>query len=255
MNRVPRRGDLRDHLRTALAAALVGVAVFSLIGRSSSVSAQDATPAAGAGAATVTVLGHGSVTVTPDIASVSVGVLITRPTIAEAQSAATTQMTAVIDAVKAAGIDEKDIQTSYYSVNVLFNYDNTGNPTEVVGYQISNQVNVIVRDLDQVGSLLADAVAAGANTIYGITFGVDEPSAAESEARAAAVADARARAEELAQAAGLSLGRVLSINEGTAEPIPYYTDGQFAGGKGGGAPVQPGSLEVTVDVQVTFELV
>ncbi|HKG26608.1 MAG TPA: SIMPL domain-containing protein [Thermomicrobiales bacterium] len=216
--------------------------------------AQDATPVPSGSPAVVTVLGHGAATVTPDIATVTIGVQVTKPTLPEAQSEATAQMTAVLEAIKAAGIDEKDIQTAYYSVNVLQNYDNTGNPTEVIGYQVSNQVNVVVRDLDKVGQLLEDVVAAGANSIYGITFGVSDPSDAQSQARADAVADAKKRAEELAKAAGLSLGRVLSISEGISQPIPYYDSGQFAGGKAG-APVQFGTTEVTVDVQVTYELV
>lgn len=217
------------------------------------VAAQDATPVAGS-PAIVTVLGHGSVTVTPDTASVTIGVQITKPTLPEAQEEATTQMTAVLDAIKAAGIDEKDIQTAYYSVNVLQNYDNNGNPTEVTGYQVANQVNVLVRDLDKVGQLLEDVVAAGANSIYGITFGVADPSDAQSQARAAAVADAKKRADELAQAAGLTLGRVLSISEGGSQSIPYYDGAQFAAGKGG-APVQFGTTDIAVDVQVTYELV
>jgi len=191
----------------------------------------------------------------PDIAMVTIGIQISKPTLPEAQSEATTQMTAIIDAIKAAGISENDIQTSNYSVNVLSNYDNTGTPTEVIGYQVANQVNVTVRDLDKVSTLLEDVVAAGANTIYGITFGIEDPSDAQSQARAAAVADAKKRAEELAQAAGHTLGRVLSITEGIAQGIPYYDGAQFATGKGGGAPVQFGSTEVSVDVQVTYELV
>jgi uncharacterized protein YggE len=234
--------------------ALLVAATIGGIGRGARVAAQDATPVASGSPAVVTVLGHGAATVTPDIATVTIGVQVTKPTLPEAQSEATDQMTAVLEAIKAAGIDEKDIQTAYYSVNVLQNYDNTGNPTEVIGYQVSNQVNVIVRDLDKVGQLLEDVVAAGANSIYGITFGVSDPSEAQSQARAAAVADAKKRAEELAQAAGLSLGRVLSISEGISQPIPYYDSGQFAGGKAG-APVQVGTTEVTVDVQVTYELV
>jgi len=234
--------------------ALLVAATIGGIGRGGRVAAQDATPVPSGSPAVVTVLGHGAATVTPDIATVTIGVQVTKPTLPEAQSEATAQMTAVLEAIKAAGIDEKDIQTAYYSVNVLQNYDNTGNPTEVIGYQVSNQVNVVVRDLDKVGQLLEDVVAAGANSIYGITFGVSDPSDAQSQARADAVADAKKRAEELAKAAGLSLGRVLSISEGISQPIPYYDSGQFAGGKAG-APVQFGTTEVTVDVQVTYELV
>jgi uncharacterized protein YggE len=233
---------------------LLVAAVLAGTGRGGRVAAQDATPTAGTSPAVVTVLGEGSVTVKPDIATVMIGVQVTKPTLPEAQSEATKQMTRVIKAITKAGVKEDDIQTAYYSVNVLQNYDNSGTPTEVTGYQVSNQVNVTVRDLDKVGSLLEDVVAAGANSIYGITFGIADSSDAESQARAAAVADAKKRAEELAQAAGLSLGRVLAISEGVAQPVPYaYSQG--AGGKGGGTPVQSGSLQVTVDVQVTYELV
>jgi uncharacterized protein YggE len=233
---------------------LLVAVILAGAGRGGRAAAQDATPVAGSSTAVVTVLGEGSVTVKPDIATVMIGVQVTKPTLPEAQSEATKEMNRVIKAITNAGISKDDIQTSYYSVNILQNYDNTGTPTEVTGYQVSNQVNVTVRDLDKVGTLLDDVVAAGANSIYGINFGIADPSEAESQARAMAVADAKKRAEELAQAAGLNLGRVLSISEGVAQPIPY-ANAQLAGGKGGGAPVQSGSLQVTVDVQVTYELV
>jgi hypothetical protein len=154
--------------------ALLLAMVIGGMGRSGRVAAQEATPVA-TGAAVVNVVGHGSATVEPDLATTSIGVTISNPSLSEAQSAATTTMNAIIDAIKEAGVDEKDIQTSYYSVNVVSNYDNMGNPTEVSGYQVSNVAQVIIRDIDAVGDILEAGVAAGANTIYGVTFGLADP--------------------------------------------------------------------------------
>lgn len=253
MNAEKRARVMGQSLRAfGVGSLLIAVVVSGLAGGGRA-AAQDATPAAGASPSTVTVLGEGAVSVKPDVATVTIGVQVTKPTLPEAQSEATTQMTSVLKAITKVGVKEEDIQTAFYSVNVLQNYDNSGTPTQVTGYQVSNQVTVTLRDLSKVGTLLDDVVAAGANSVYGVTFGVADPSAAESQARAKAVADAKKRAEELAQAAGLRLGRVLSISEGAVQPGPYvYAQG--AGGKGGGAPVQTGSLQITIDVQVTYEL-
>ncbi|MDQ3043926.1 MAG: SIMPL domain-containing protein, partial [Chloroflexota bacterium] len=115
------------------------------------VAAQNATPVAETGAATVTVMGMGIVRVEPDTASISVGVTATQSTLSEAQAQATDIMTATNAALIAAGVAEEDIQTSNYNVNILQNYDPQGLPTDIQGYQVSNQVNVLVRDLDALG--------------------------------------------------------------------------------------------------------
>jgi uncharacterized protein YggE len=244
------------HLRWARVmgfGALLLAMVIGGMGRGGRVAAQEATPAVTV-AAVVNVVGHGSATVEPDLATTSIGVTISNPSLSEAQGSATTTMNAIIDALKEAGVDEKDIQTSSYSVNVVSNYDNMGNPTEVSGYQVSNVAQVIIRDIDTVGDILEAGVAAGANTIYGVTFAIADPKSVMSDARAAAVADAKATAEELAAASGLTLGRVLSVSEGVDPSIPYAANSQFAGGKGGGG-IAAGTMEITVDVVVTYELV
>jgi uncharacterized protein YggE len=245
------RSGLVGGLRLLAVTTLIGAALIGVIGGVGRAAAQEA-PAATTATPTVTVVGHGSVTVTPDLASVSLGVTVTETELADAQRKATRVMTKIIAAVKAAGVEEADIQTSYYSVYAMTRYDDTGTPLGVSGYQVSNQVNVTVRDLDAVGSLLEDAVAAGANTIYGVTFGVADTSKAESEARAEAVTDAKAVAEELAKAAGLTLGPLVSMSEGILQ-TNVYAYGQGAGGAGG-PPIEAGGLQVTVDVVMTFEL-
>ena len=161
--------------------ALLGAAAIGAIGSRGAV-AQDATPTAST-PATVSVSGTGIVTIEPDTASVVVGVNIIEATLSEAQAKATTQMMAVIEALKAAGIDEKDIQTVNYSVNIIQDYDQNGNPATIRGFQVSNQVNVTVRNLDKLGSILDTVVAQGANAIYGVTFYRDDPSSAATQAR------------------------------------------------------------------------
>jgi uncharacterized protein YggE len=239
---------------------LIGLLVFTaLAGTFTMAKAQDSTPTPStSGPATVSVNGHGSVTLPPDTASIQIGIDVTKPTLSEAQAAAADQMTGILTALKDAGVDEKDIKTVNYSVMVLRNYDNaTGSAGEITGFQVTNQVNVIVRDVDQVGDLLDKVVAAGANNIFGINFYVDDTSGPASQARKLAVENATEKARELADAAGLSLGRVVSISEGysSTPPVPYEAQAADMAKGGAGTPVQTGTTEVSVDVTMTFELV
>lgn len=244
--------------RLIAALAIVALCGGILAGITGKASAQVATPVAGDGPATVSVNGHGSVLVPPDTASVVVGIDVLRETLSEAQTEATTQMTAVIDALKAAGVAEDDIQTVNYSVNILRDYDpQTGSPGPVTGFQVSNQVNVTVRNIDELGALLDTVVGQGANSIYGISFYVADPTEAASAARKLAVDDATAKARELAEAAGITLGRVVHISEGfTQPPMPLvYRESAAMDAAGSAVPIQTGSSEIAVDVQMTFELV
>jgi len=253
------------------ALALAGLLAAGTIGNSDMVTAQDlATPEAARAASipTVSVSGHGQVNVPPDTASVSIGIDVIQPTLGQAQEQATAQATTLIEALKAAGIADEDIQTAYFSVNILRDYgadaavgtmpeSENADPTQITGFEITNQLQVTVRDTDMLGDLLDEAVNAGANSINGVTFYVDDQTAAASQARRLAVEDARTKAEELAAAAGQTLGPVLSIAEGTVSPMPP----PMAAGAGGemakaqaAVPVQPGSSTVAVDVTMTFAL-
>jgi uncharacterized protein YggE len=245
-------------LRGLRAAGMTLVLATAMAGPAGVALAQEtATPTpAAAGIPTVSVSGHGEKSVPPDTASVTIGVDIIKPTLSEAQQEATKQAAAVIEALKTAGVADEDIQTEYFSVNILRDYSENADPTLITGFEIVNQLNVTVHDTDKLGDLLDDAVNAGANSIYGVNFYVEDQTAAATEARKDAVDDARAKAEELATAAGMTLGPVVSIAEGTTPIVsPVY-------GQGGGnmamaqaaVPVQPGSTTVTVDVQVTYEL-
>jgi uncharacterized protein len=245
----------------AVSLALAGLLTTSAVNGGVAVAQEDvATPAPSGmalGVPTVSVSGHGSVNVPPDTASVSIGVDVIKPTLGEAQEQATSQATAIIEALQAAGIAEEDIQTDYFSVNILRDYSENADPTLITGFEIVNQLRVTVRDTDQLGELLDAAVNAGANSIYGVTFYVDDQTEASSDARVEAVEDARTKAEELASAAGMTLGPVVAISEGTSPLLSPVYDMARGGGMGAGqaaTPVEPGSTTVAVDVIMTFEL-
>lgn len=205
---------------------------------------------------TVTVVGNGEATVAPDLAVASIGVLTRGADAGQAvdQNSRTAQR--ISDGLQELGVDAADIQTSNFSISSLETYDELGRPTGEVTYLVDNTVTVTVRDLAQLGTLLNAAVKSGANSIYGVTFTVDDDSASRTTARQAAVDDARAHAEQLAGSVGATLGKVLSVSE-VPQGVPGFLayDVGYAGiGGGGGPPVSPGSLQVNVQVTVTYEL-
>lgn len=207
---------------------------------------------------TLSLTGHGTVTIEPDTAAVFFGVSIEDETLSTAQGEATATMTAILAAVTDAGIVERDVQTVDYWVDILYDYDDDGTVSRIIGYQVSNTVNVTVRDLASVGDILDAVVAAGANTVYGISFYVEDTTAAASQARTAAVADAIAKAEDIATAAGLRVSRIVSIYESSSPPpapMDYdYAVAESAGSAGSSVPVQAGTTEISADIDVVFEL-
>ena len=247
-------------LPTLLVAALLAGGLLSSATRPTPVVAQDAasTPdSAYQSPSSLSVSGHGSVTLAPDTASVVLGVDVIDASLAAAQRQATERMTAILTAVKDAGIAEDDVQTVNYNVNIIRDYDDRGNPRGDIQYQVSNQVSIKVRDVDSLGSLLDAVVSAGANNVYGISFFVDDPTDAASQARRLAVRDARAKADEMAAEVGMRVGRVLTMSESYAPPpapqvFESRADVQAAGQP---VPVQPGTSAVAVDIQLTYELI
>jgi uncharacterized protein YggE len=208
---------------------------------------------------TITVVGEGTIRVKPDIARANIGVEVMEASVAEASSSATATMEAVLAALQQQGIEEKDIQTSGFNIWVDRPYGPEGLPSENPMYRVNNNVAVTIRDLDNLGSVLDTAIAAGANNIYGITFDLDEPSLVESEAREKAVANANANAQELAELNNLELGEVLSVSEVVGTPMGYYA-GSFqeaaaAPGLGGGGagPMSPGELTFTMQLQIVYD--
>ena len=201
---------------------------------------------------TITVSGTGKVTLTPDIAYISIGVNTQSPSAKDAVSQNTTQAQAVIAVIKAAGIAEKDIQTTDFSIYPQQQYDNNGVMTGIV-YVVNNPVYVTVRDLNGLGDLLDASVRAGANSINSITFDVADKTAALTQARAAAVADALKQATELTTAAGVSLGEVQTISyyDSTPSPVMYVARDSMAASS---VPVQAGSMQITTTVTIVYEI-
>jgi uncharacterized protein YggE len=204
---------MRDLRSTGAALALAGLLAVGSGGAGVALAQDTATPAAdiAAGVPTVSVSGHGEVSVPPDTASVTIGVDVIKPTLDEAQDEATAQAAAVTEALKAAGIADEDIQTEYFSVNILRDYSENADPTVITGFEIINQLRVTVRDTSTLGELLDAAVQAGANSIYGVNFYVDDQTEAARDARVEAVEAARVKAEELAVAAGMTLGKLVEF--------------------------------------------
>ena len=206
---------------------------------------------------TISVTGNGVAYGKPDIATAQIGVQSRDADPARAVDNATEKMTAIMAALKGLGIDEKDIQTTNFSVSAQQDYDpETGKAKDTFTYVVDNTVSVTVRDLSKVGEVLGKAVGAGANSIYGVSFSVSDQSALEAEARDKAMTDAKARAEQLAKAAGVTLDKPMTISEYSSGPIPYTADYKAAPalGAGGGAPVpvSTGQIQVNLQVSVTY---
>lgn len=208
---------------------------------------------------TITVVGEGKVKSTPDIARAQIGVEVMKTSVKEASDANKTTLDAVLAALAAQGIAEKDIQTSGFSI-FAERYGTDGPlPEDQINYRVSNNVSVVIRDLEKVGAVLDAAIEAGANNIYGIEFGLDNTDAIETEAREAAVADARAKAEELAGLTGVTVGDVISLSEVIGNGGGYYNASNFnqldrGMGGGGGTPITPGELDLTLQLQVVYTI-
>ena len=216
------------------------------------VSAQTTTSSADTG---IAVSGTGKVSVKPDVVMSSIGIQVNGSSLSDATSQANTKMTAVISQIKSMGVADKDIQTTNYSVQPITDQSKPdGGTGKITGYQINNQVNVTVRKIDDLGKILDAAVAAGANSIYGVSFSVDDPTPYEQQARAAAVKDAQDKAGQLAKAGGLTLGKIVWISEGTVSPQPLFRAAAASIGLGGAVPVESGQMDVTVSVDVRFAL-
>lgn len=199
----------------------------------------------------VTVVGTGRVLVEPDIADVTLGVTTRAETAEGASVDAAAAMAAVVASLLESGIAEADIKTTGLNLNPVYDYETE--PAPIVGWELGNTVNATVRDVEAVADIVDRAIAAGANRIDGISFRVADPSVAESEARSVALADADAKAEELAAAAGLDLGGIISLSEVSLNPQePLFAQGDTAGGRGFATPILPGTVEVSVNVSVAY---
>ncbi|HEY0328121.1 MAG TPA: SIMPL domain-containing protein [Rhodopseudomonas sp.] len=202
----------------------------------------------------ISVTGEGRISVPPDQASVDGGVSTQAKTAREASDANNAAMGKVLLALKAAGIDEKDFQTSRLSLQPQYQQNRPGSsaPNAVTGYLASNSVTVRLRDVTAVASVVDTLVNAGANEIGGIGFSVVAASKLLDEAREQAIADARRKAEIYARAAGVTLGAPISIAEGSGfEPMPYR---KMSANLAAAAPVAAGEETLSVTVSVSYAI-
>jgi uncharacterized protein len=228
----------RISLATILAAAVAAGTLLAVPAR-----AQTEPPAM------ISVTGEAQVSVPPDLAHIDGGVTSEAKTAREASDANNAAMGKVLLALKGAGIDEKDYQTSRLSLQPQNSSSKPGGPSTIVGYRASNRVTIRLRDIAKVANVIDTLVGAGANDIGGINFTVSQASKLLDEAREQAIADARRKAEIYARAAGVTLGAPLSITEGGA-PGPILYRRMAAPMAAAGVPVAQGeeTLQVTVSV-------
>jgi hypothetical protein len=193
---------------------------------------------------TLTVIGAGTATATPDQASFAFGTVSQAKTASAALAASSDAVDRVVAALRKAGVASADLQTA--DVSLSPRYDDKGET--ILGYTASNTVAAIVRKLDSAGQVVDAAVAAGANQVSGPSLVASDQAAAYREALRAAMVDARAKAQALAAASGLATGAITSITEGTATPVPVDAAKQAAD-----APtIEPGTQEIDATVSVTF---
>lgn len=240
--------------RPALAAsmALAG----ALMATAAALPAQAQSADAAFRATTLNLSATGETQVKPDLATITLGVQTDGPTAAQALSANAAQMNKVVAALKKAGIAERDIQTSSLSVNPQYVYEQN-QPPKLNGYQASNQVTIQVRDLAKLGQTVDATVSAGATNVGGISFGLQDPKAAEDAARQDAVKALTAKADLYARATGYKIVRLVNLGEGGGyapqPPVPMFAMAKRMEAADS-SPVAAGELKVRVDISATYEL-
>lgn len=248
------------HRRLTLGAAVAAVMLAGAAAPALAQSAAHPTPAdpalhAWMTAPTFSLSAHGEVRVAPDMATISTGVRTEAATAEQAMADNRAAMNQVVAALRRQGVEARHIQTSNLNLSPIYDY--TDNIQRLRGYQASNQVTVRVEDLSRLGHAVDAVVSAGANQIQGISFGLRDPSAAEDEARRAAVRALQARAELYAQATGLRLVGLRSLSEGggysAPPPMPMYRM-EAVRAADASTPVEAGELTVRIDVQGVYEL-
>jgi uncharacterized protein YggE len=239
--------------------ALVGGAVAVLIVAAGALGAFFARPGVTSAAQTVggsvvrqiTVIGTGEVKGTPDQATVQLGVQSQAQTSSAALADNSTKMEALLAKLKELGVADKDIQTSNFSISPTYGDDGQ----TVTGYQVNNSASVVIRNIATTGELLDSVVAAGSNSIYGISFGIGDTKTLQGQARNAAIADAKVQAQAMAQAAGGSVGQILSITESIGSvPQPFMVQSEAMMADAKAVPVAQGEQAVSAQVQITYEL-
>lgn len=217
----------------------------------------------------ITVSGEGKVYAKPDVAVISLGVTAQAATVADVTKAGTEKMNAVISAVKALQIEEKDIQTTNYSLTPV--YDNYVYPVSssmiypvktnatLKGYKLDQSIQVKIRDFTKVGDLISKSTSAGANLAGDLQFTIDNPEQFKDQARSKAIVEAKTKAQNLAKESGINLGKIINVYENYFYPAAYSINSKSAMGAGDVAQapaptIQPGQQEINVTINLTYQV-
>lgn len=206
---------------------------------------------------TITVSGEGQVFGAPDQAQINTGVVTDGPTAKDALARNSTRMSEVVASLKKMGIESKDIQTSGFNLSPVYLPQPPGQAMpRIGGYQVSNNVTVTIKDLAKLGEIMDQVVQMGSNSVGGVSFSIANPKPLMMQAREAAIQDAKARAEAYAKAAGVSVGKVMTISEQVApmvQPVPVYAM-RAAMAESAPVPVEAGQQQLSLNVTVVFEI-
>jgi uncharacterized protein YggE len=206
---------------------------------------------------TITISGEGKIYATPDVGLIDVGVISQASTVAPAQKDNVQKMNKITQAMKDLGVDEKDMKTTAYNISPRYQYNNYYSRNDIIGYEVSQTLEVKIRNLDKVGDIIAKAAELGANQTGSLAFTFDDPEKTNAEARTKAIANAKEKADALASVLGVKLVRIVSFTESSyIPPSPYYSEKALGMG-GGGAPtpdIQTGQNEITSNVSIIYEI-
>ena len=209
-------------------------------------------------ARTITVSADGKVTSAPDIATINLSVVSDGKTVKSVTQDANEKMAKIVAAVKAQGVESKDVVTSSYDLGPQYDYTDYNNPPKFLGYRLTQTLTVKIRDLNKVDDVLDQSVTSGANQVGQLVFDIDDASIIKKDARKEAFQKAKDKAQEMADDAGVKLGRVVTFSEGSDyQPIPYANfamDSKAMAPQAEGSTVEAGSKELTVNVSVTYEI-
>lgn len=224
-----------------------------------------------ANTSTINVDGTGHAIAVPDIATFSFSVSETGKTVAEAQTKATDRINSALKTIRGQGVADKDISTQSYNINPHYEYQRAvcpatspeisycpGSKSVLTGYDVSQSIEIKVRDISKAGAILASIGSLGVQNVSGLNFSVDEPAKVQAEARNKAITDAKSKADVLAKQLGVSLVRVVSFSENSGGyPRPMYSMEKVMGA-GVSAPAAPeipaGEQKVTSNVSITYEI-
>lgn len=206
---------------------------------------------------TITVSAEGKVITAPDLATINFSVLTESKTAKEAQTKNTEKMNSVIEYLKSIGIESKDIKTTSYYLYPKYEYPN--GRSILVGYTLTNSVNIKTKKFDLIGEIISKSVELGINQVGDVQFSIENPDDLKAEAGEIAMKNAKEKASRLATQAGVSLGKIITFSESDTGnyPMPYYMKAEVMDGMGGGAPapqIEQGSQEIRMVANITFEI-